>query len=493
MQNPKHALLVAGLVLAVGSSVQAQPKVKLADQIKELSGKVDEALKGLAEGSAAAKALQDLALRVTAIQQDVESLKQTAQGYEDVRSRVEKYEERIGNLELDLAALKMQANEKAAGAGFNDGFFLQSPDHKYLLRVGGLAQMGYRGVILSDERLSSGETVGDNESTFLLRRARLAASGHLLSWRLSYRLELDFGPEDPGPLLEGWGELHLHRLLRIRAGRQKIPFARQFIIHAAYLQFVERSGSTDAFALGWDLGAMVLGNIPLAGVISYQLGIFNGAGSTAASDDNTDFLYVARLLYQPLGPMGYTEGDIDVGKLQVALGGVFTYNLAHTDIALRKGVTDPTTAAALADADADGKIDNVSIYQLGAELVARLGGLAWQSELFYRSEDPGAVAADRTFFGLYTQASFYHFNTSLELAARYGFWEPHYYGMDQTMARPDRIHELAVALSGLVWARRIKWQIEYSHRWMLEMRAGDKTLDGQVEVDQVSVQAQLAF
>lgn len=491
MRNRKLALFVVALA-ACPAGAWAQPRPKLDEQVKELAAKVDEALKGAAEGSAAAKALQDLATKVAAIQQDVGRLKRAGEGYEALRKKLERYENRVGNLELDLAALKMQAAEGAESSGFNDGFFLQSSDRKFLLRIGGLAQLGYDGTIFSQEELS-GETLGTNQSGFLLRRARLAASGHLLNWRLSYRMELDFGSADPGPLLDGWGELHVHKLLRLRAGRQKIPFARQFIIHSAYQQFVERSGATQAFALGWDLGAIVLGNLNLAGVVSYQLGIFNGAGSAAVQDDNTDFLYVARLLYQPLGPMEYAEGDYEVGKLQIAVGGVFTYNLARTDIAMRKGETDATKAAAMSDADADGNVDNVSIYQLGGELVARLGGLAWQSELFYRVEDPGAVAEDRSFFGLYTQASFFHYSSSLELAARYGYWEPNYYGMDRTPARPGRIHEMAVAINGLVWLRRIKWQIEYSHQWWFDLQAGETELTGDIGVNRIQIQTQLAF
>jgi hypothetical protein len=484
---------VTATLLLVPALVLAQGKPKLTDQVKELSTKVDEALKAAAEGSAASKALQDLATKVTALQQQVAGLEQKSASFEAMRAKLEQYESRMGNLELDLAALKMQAGEKAAGAGFNDGFFIQSSDRKFLLRFGGLAQVGYTGQIFSDERLSTGESVGHDESTFLLKRARVSTSGHLLSWRLSYRLELDFGSVDPGPLLEGWGELHIHKIVRLRAGRQKIPFARQFIIHSAYQQFTERSGATQAFAGGWDLGAVLLGNIPIAGVISYQLGVFNGAGSEVLEDENTDFLYGARLLYQPLGPVSYAEGDTQVGKLQIAVGGAFTYNLRHTDIAERKGVTDAAKAAALRDADADGKIDNVGIQQLGAELVARLGGLAWQSELFYREEDPGAVDVERTFWGAYTQASFFHFSSSLELAARYGYWEPNYYGEDRTNVRPERIHELAVAVNGLIWRQRIKWQVQYSHRWLLDLKAGDKDLDGEVKVNTIQIQAQLAF
>jgi hypothetical protein len=298
-------------------------------------------------------------------------------------------------------------------------------------------------------------------------------------------------------VLEGWGELHLHKVIRVRAGRQKIPFTRQFIIHAAYQQFAERSGATQAFAHGWDLGAVVLGNIPIAGVISYQLGIFNGAGSeysrSRAEDENTDFLYVARLLYQPLGPVSYAEGDTQVGKLQIAVGGAYSYNLAHTDIAQRKGVTDPTKAATLRDADADGNIDNIEIQQLSGELVARLGGLAWQSELFWRQENPGAVDVERKYWGLYTQASFYHFSSALQLAARYAYWEPNYYGEDRSNVRPGQIHEVAAALNGLIWKQRIKWQLEYSHRWLFDLKAGDKALDGDVKINTVQIQAQLAF
>ena len=513
------------VLLLVPLLADAQGKRKLADQVKELSGKVDSALKAAAEGSTAAKALQDLAAQVSALQRKVAGLEQSGAAVAATRSRLEQYEARMGNLELDLAGLKMQAAESAAGSGFNKGFFVQSADGKFKLRVGGLLQLGYEGRIFAGENLGSDLVAGKDESTFLLKRARLSASGHLLSWRLSYRLELEFGSEDRrlefgsedprpglpgggdadretgfGPLLEGWSEVHLHKALRLRAGRQKVPFGRQFIIHSAYQQFTERSGATRSFAQGWDLGAVLLGNIPFAGVISYQMGIFNGAGA-AERDENTDFLYAARLLYQPLGPLSYAEGDTRVGKLQIAVGGALTYNLVHTDMVKRKRVTDPATGEVIPDSglngksdiDQDGQIDNVGVLQMGAELVARLGGLAWQSELFYREEDPGAVSDKRKFWGAYSQASFFHFSSSLEIACRYAYWEPSYYGQYRDRVLPTRIQEVAAAVNGLVWRQRINWQVEYAHSWLFDLKREEADVAGEPRVHAVRIQAQLSF
>jgi len=389
----------------------------------------------------------------------------------------------------------MQMASQVASAGFKDGFFIQSTNKKFLLRIGGLFQGGYLGQIYSEDPEGEKPEFG-NVSSFVFRRARLSTSGHLLNWRLAYRVELDFASVDPGPLLDGWGELVIHRLLKLRLGKQKIPLGRQMLTHSAYQQFVERSGVTDAFAHGWDLGAMVRGEMALLGVLSYQMGLFNGAGAAKDEDDNTDFLYALRVVYQPLGPIPYSEGDAEISKLKIAVGGAFTYNLARTDILARS--CTPTKCdlgpnAAKTDADDDGLDDNVGIYTAAAELTFRMGGIALQNEFFYRREDPGAVGNMRDFFGLYSQASFYHFDSTLELAARYGYWQPNYYGQRKDVPRPGEIHEVAVVLNALTWGRNVKWQAEYAHQWQRDLAYGEVPIAKHLQMHQVRLQMQFAF
>lgn len=485
------ALFSAALLLAAPAA--AQPK-KLTERVKELSQKVDEALKQSADGAATLKSLQDLQTKVTALSQTAAGYEKMSQGFKAMRAKAQDYENRLGNMELALAAIKMQMATQVASAGFKDGFFIQSPNKKFLLRIGGLFQGGYLGMIYSDDGEDKPEF--ENVSSFVFRRARLATSGHLLNWRLAYRVEFDFASVDPGPLLEGWGELVMHRLLKVRLGKQKIPMGRQMLIHSAYQQFVERSGVTGAFAHGWDLGVMVRGDLSLLGVLSYQMGIFNGAGGERDQDDNTDFLYGVRLVYQPLGPIPYSEGDAEISKLKIAVGGAFSYNLARTDILARSCTNtkcDLTPNSTMTDADDDGHDDNVGVYTANAELTFRMGGIAWQNELFYRREDPGAVDQARDFWGIYSQASFYHFDSTLELAARYGFWQPNDYGQRRDIPRPNEIHEVAVVLNALTWGRNVKWQAEYAHQWQRDLAYGETPIGKHLRVHVVRLQMQFAF
>ena len=52
---------------------------------------------------------------------------------------------------------------------------------------------------------------------------------------------------------------------------------------------------------------------------------------------------------------------------------------------------------------------------------------------------------------------------------------------------------MALALNGLVWIRRIKWQVEYSHQWWFDLAAGEQTLTDEIKVNQIQIQAQIAF
>lgn len=495
----QRVVCLAGLACLVALNVAvapglAQTRSKLSDRVKELATQTEEALKGAADGTAALKGLQDLQTKVTGLEQEISRLDGVSRGYEEARTRLAQLQSRIDDLELALGAIKIQLAGRVPTSGYNDGFFVQSEDRKFLLRVGGLVQAGFFGSQFSEERLGSGAVLSENRSSFDLRRARLGLAGHLFSWRLSYRVELDFGPLDPGPLLEAWGDIHGHRAFKLRVGRQKVPLGRQFLVHSAYQQFADRSGAVMSFAPGWDLGALVRGDLPVLGLLSYQVGIFNGAGSTVLSDENEDFLYVARVVFQPLGPIPYTDGKLVDNSIKVALGGAFSYNLARTDNALRKGITDSVEAVPYNDVDSDGRVDNVGIYTAAAELTVKKGPLSLQSELFYRREDPGAVEPeDRKYWGVYGQASLSLLDDSVELAARYGYWEPNYFGMERETIRPQSIHEAAAVLNILRWERKIKLQLEYAHQWQRDLANREQELDLNITANMVRWQMQFAF
>jgi hypothetical protein len=472
----------------------------LADRVAKLAERVDEATKAAADMPAAQKALQDLQGRVNDLQQQLDRSQAVVRGFDVVRGKLDDFEERVGELELKLSAITLQrASDPHGHAGYDDGFYIQSQDERFRLRAGGLLQVGYTGRIHAESRRFTDGALGVDESTFALRRARLRLGGHVINRRLSFESELELGAVDPGgPLLVAAANLELFRGLQFRAGKMGVPLGRQFLVHSADQQFVERSGTVDAFAPGWDLGVMVHGEFMRRRMLAYQLGVFNGNGPEAMLDDNTDFLYVGRVVFSPFGPVPLDEGDRELGPFRVSLGAAFFVDLTPTDIAAREAIADAAAANARRDQDNDGRVDNVALYTVAGELALRYRGLAWQGEVFHRVEDPGAVATEnRRFFGLYNQLSYFYQPAALEVGVRYGFWQPSDYGVDRSVVRAGELQEVSVVLAGLTWGRHIKWQAEYTHRWMRELQrvidADSSQSFPALEQHQIRLQAQIAF
>lgn len=489
------AVAVACLALLMAASAQAQRKKKKNKKTKtDDVALVEQARKAAADAASALSTIQLLQGEIAGLKQQISTLREANKKGKILQRQITALNKRIGTQELKLSAVKLDMAEGNQTAGFKDGFFLRSSSRRYLLRIRGFLQGGYIARIYSDKVTYGGATVGEDESSFDLRRARLELGGHVSSKVLGYHLELNFGDQDPGPLLSAYGSMNFFPPLNLRFGKQKIPMGRQFMIHSAFQHFIDRSSVTQAFVPGWDTGLVIHGDVPILGSISYQLGIFNGAGSSALHDDNSDFMYVARMVYEPMGKIPYSEGDTHTNEYRLAMGGSFLYNLARTDRAQRLGVTDQKKAALLMDADGDGVNDNVGIYQVAAELTARLRMILWQSELFYRIEDPGAVESEnRSFWGFYTQVGLVPHFSHFEVAVRYGFWEPHAYGALRNTPRPQSVHEAGAVISFFIWKRRLKWMLDYNFQLMQDLQTADKSDLGDLNVHQIRVQTQVYF
>jgi hypothetical protein len=180
----RFVIAILGLSLLVGGGAAAQPRAAMEKRLEELSQKVDEAMKAAADSAAALKALQDLQEQVNALKKEVSAQGKASEGYEQVRTKLHDLDSRLGNMELAQAAMKMQLSQQEATAGFKNGFFVRSGDRKFLLRLIGLLQGGYTGRLFSDELEVGGIRIGQDESTFVFRRARIGMAGHLLNWRL---------------------------------------------------------------------------------------------------------------------------------------------------------------------------------------------------------------------------------------------------------------------------------------------------------------------
>lgn len=164
-----------------------------------------------------------------------------------------------------------------------------------LPRISGYVQAGYEG--------------SERASDFFLKRVRLNLAGDLAP-KLDYRIQIEFcGPK----LVDAYLRYRPRHWLHLRLGEYKLPFS---IENTEYpplkyelidypLSLRKLMGFSDLCGLsatGRDLGAMLSGSIfPRgdAGVLSYDIGVFNGEGLNTR-DRNKSKDLCARLIVRPV-------------------------------------------------------------------------------------------------------------------------------------------------------------------------------------------------
>lgn len=173
----------------------------------------------------------------------------------------------------------------------------------------------------ADERLSlSGylqggvkwETNDDHEqSSFYLKRARISLTGNAPEHKIDYRLQVDManGPK----ICDLYFRYKSSDALNFQLGQFKLPFAIENDIYGpTKFEFIDYSYITTLFvrnndrydgikATGRDLGLQVYGALGKADgyhTLSYNVGIFNGAGINTEDNNNAKDL-LARIIYKP--------------------------------------------------------------------------------------------------------------------------------------------------------------------------------------------------
>ncbi|MBF5045816.1 porin [Aggregicoccus sp. 17bor-14] len=174
------------------------------------------------------------------------------------------------------------------------GFVLESADGDFRLRFSGLIQ--------ADGRFFVGGGEGAVANTLLLRRVRPIVDGTVFGL-YDFRFMPDFGG-GRAQIQDAYVDAHPSKALRVRAGRYKAPFGLEFLQSDAFLPFSERALPTNLVP-GRDVGLQLHGEAQ-AGVLSYAVGVFNGApdGGNLEGDDEDGKDAVARVFAHPLRPLG---------------------------------------------------------------------------------------------------------------------------------------------------------------------------------------------
>lgn len=222
-------------------------------------------------------------------------------------------------------------------AGVSDGqFYLRSPDNMFVLLPGGRLQVDYYGY--------SRPTGDMNESTVLLRRARLEAAGWVGGW-FYWNLAGDFAAgapagADPRPqsflnatddfvAIAPWGDLAI-----LQAGQFDAPFTLENRTSDKYFDFMERSMTVRVLGEpnNKEVGAMLHG-MPKNKLFYYSGGLFNGDGQNFKNVD-ADIDFMGRAWVAP-----FALTDIDELK-SITLGGSVLFGKRGPDgNALNTGTT----------------------------------------------------------------------------------------------------------------------------------------------------------
>ncbi len=447
--NRARAPIVALLgFVALGVALGATRVTAAEPPPADLSAKVDELSRALADLPSALEALHQLEARLDALTHEVARLSGTQSAEPELRRALDELRARLGELETRFGTAQLAERTAAPGHfKYDDGLVFTSRPVE--VKLNAAVQPRYEGVI------RPAPTV--NASTFELHHAVLALGATFFGFA-SIQTRFDFGARfvDAGGIAmvrDLYVDVRPLQWLTIRGGRFRVPFSRQKLTSELRQTFLERSLATRALGLDYDEGALVEGRF-LDEKLLAQLAVTNGAA--AATNDNLDLAYTARVVAQPLGPLAPVEGDrARSPKPRVAFGVSFQYNLQPTDL-----------PPPLDDQNHDGRIDNVEILLAGAEVAARWRGFAVEGEYYFRQERAGFGRPPRSTHSGYVQASAMAWR-GLELAARFSYAQ-------LPSLRPAKIGVLGDApsagweLDGVanyyVWNESLKAQLGYAYR-----------------------------
>lgn len=225
--------------------------------------------------------------------------------------------QRLQNLEEEIALLKRQQEvndekakalaEKTANVELGKkGLKITSPDKNYELSLRGTFQFDNRNFLNDDSNISRDDLLSRRLRPILEAKAGNAS--------------LRFMPDFAGSttrIFDAHADYKLTDAIQFRFGKFKTPIGLERLQSAADLTFIERGHPTNLVPTR-DYGFMVYGN-PIADVLEYQVGVFNGnqdLGNTDGDDDDKKDIS-ARIFASPFR----NSNHVSLQGLGVGIGG----------------------------------------------------------------------------------------------------------------------------------------------------------------------------
>jgi phosphate-selective porin OprO/OprP len=198
--------------------------------------------------------------------------------------------------------------KSAPVAGWKDGFFIQSTDKQYILKLTGQIQADYRAF------LNSADTT--DLDTFFLRRARFGLEATVFdAWE--FRFLPDFG-QGQAHIQDSYLNIHYWDYFQLTVGKFKQPVSYEEMIQDRFVPTLERS-IIDQIMPARDVGVMLHGEKLFGDRFEYAASLSNGEinGDTNLNDQlDLD----ARVAVRPFNHTSLWEG---LWLLQFGVSGSF--------------------------------------------------------------------------------------------------------------------------------------------------------------------------
>lgn len=142
--------------------------------------------------------------------------------------------------------------------------------------------------------------------TFYLSKSRVGLKGSITKY-FDYEIERDLrrtfsARPEYHPWKDNYVDVNVHRLLKVKVGKFKMPFGMEENLSEDRLDFAFKSRATDALAPSRERGIMLHSKFLRSSRLEYQIGVFrhDGEGSGIHGIPTGGRTYVGRLTGQPL-------------------------------------------------------------------------------------------------------------------------------------------------------------------------------------------------
>ncbi|MBU3728418.1 MAG: bZIP transcription factor [Phycisphaerales bacterium] len=241
---------------------------------------------GSSASASQSNALDDMARRLEALEKRNSQLQQEVVDLKAESGERWLTEERAAEIRGIVQDVLADAGERSSlqssgmTAGWDDGFFLSSPDGRFRMNISGFSQARW---VWSEMRQSLPTPPGGTRfptnltaTGFDLPNTQLWIDGHILSPDVTYMVKARFGNETPTgfdiqaqgqpggfvqygdggqlQLMDAWVRIALTDEWSFRAGQFRSPYSRDFLVLEQYQMAVARSVIAEHYSIGYTQG-----------------------------------------------------------------------------------------------------------------------------------------------------------------------------------------------------------------------------------------------